>query len=227
MKNHLSSIVDGITYTILLFVAGFVPLFFLNRTTEFYDMPKLVLLIVATVALVGLTIFSWIVKGKITITKTPLDVPLIVFLGFVLISTFLSGTRLQAIYGDFPSVHGSAISWVCYILLYFVTVSNLKTPTRIKNFLYVLYTSATVVAVVTLASFFGIFLPFDFAKATNFTPTGSTFSTTALLMLLLPLPLLSMLNPNRYLPGNFALGLALLFGITVVLTSSVPAFLVL
>jgi tetratricopeptide (TPR) repeat protein len=227
MKNQLSSIVDGITYVILLAVAAFIPLLFLNSTTEFYDMPKLIFLIAATVALLGLSIFSWIVKGKITISKTPLDIPLILFLAVILISSFFSGTKLQAIYGDFPSVHGSAVSWVCYILLYFVTVANLKTMSRIRNFLYVLFASAAVVAVITIASFFGIFLPIDFAKTVNFTPTGSSFSTIALLMLLLPLPLISVLHPNKYLPTPVAMILSIVFGITIALTGSLATYIIL
>jgi tetratricopeptide (TPR) repeat protein len=227
MRNHLASTLDVITNIVLLLVAGLIPLLFLNQTTEFYDMPKLVTLIVATVVLLGLSIVSWIVKGKITITRTPLDLPLVLFLVIVLISTFLSGTRLQAIYGDFPSVHGSAISWVVYILLYFLTVSNLKNPAHIRNFLYVLYASAAVVAVLTLSSFFGAFLPFDFAQAVNFTPTGSTFSTVALLMLLLPLPLLSILKPNKYLPSGLAVALSVLFGLTIAFTGSVASYAIL
>ena len=118
MKNNLSVFIDKLITLILLIVAGVTPLLFLNQTTEFYEMPKLVFLIVATTILLGLSIFSWILKGKVTINRTPLDVPLLVFLAVVLISTYVSGTRYQAIYGDFPNVHGSAVSWFfmfCFI----------------------------------------------------------------------------------------------------------------
>jgi tetratricopeptide (TPR) repeat protein/O-antigen ligase len=224
MRNYLTIFTEKAIGLILLIVAGITPLLFLNQTTEFYETPKFIFLTVATVVLIGLTIFSWILKGKVVINKTPLDIPLIALLVIVLISTYLSGTRYQAIYGDFPSIHGSAASWVLYILLYFVTVSNLKDPNRVKNFLYVIYASATVVALITLSSFFGIFLPFDFAKGFNFTPTGSTFSTIALLMLLLPLPLVSLINPNKYLPRYAATILAILFGIVIILTGSIITY---
>jgi tetratricopeptide (TPR) repeat protein len=227
MKNHLTVLIDKLITVILLTVAGVTPLFFFNQTTEFYEMPKLVFLIVATLVLLGLSIFSWILKGKVTINRTPLDIPLLAFLVVVLISTYFSGTRYQAIYGDFPNVHGSAASWILYVLLYFVTVSNLRDMTRVKNFLYVLFTSAGAVALITLLSFFGIFLPFDFAKGVNFTPTGSTFSTIAFLILLLPLTLISMINPNKYLPQYLATILAILFSIVIVLTGSIAAYVAL
>jgi len=227
MKNNLTVFVDKVIESLLLLVAGVTPFLFLNKTTEFYEMPKFIFLLVMTVLLAGLTIFSWILKGKVAINRTPLDAPLLGFLAIILISTFFSGTRYQAIYGDFPNIHGSAVSWVLYILLYFVTVSGLKDSTRIKNFLYALYTGAAVVALVTLSSFFGIFLPFDFAKGVNFTPTGSTFSTIALLILLLPLPLVSIINGNKYFPRYLAVILAVLFGVTIALTGAITTYIVL
>lgn len=227
MRNYLSVITDKIINVLLLIIVGVTPLLFFNQTTEFYEMPKFLFLTVATVVLVGLTIFSWILKGKVVINKTPLDVPLLAFLVVVLLSTYFSATKYQALYGDFPSIHGSAVSWVLYVLLYFITVSNLRDSARIKNLLYVLYASAGVVAFITLLSFFGIFLPFDFAKGVNFTPTGSTFSTIAFLLLLLPLPLISIINSNKYFPRYLAITLSILFGVTIALTGSVAAYVVL
>ena len=217
MRKHLTAYIDNAISLLLLIVAGLTPLLFFNQTTEFFEMPKLAFLIVMTLLLYGLWIFSCILKGKVAITRTPLDIPFLVLLGVILLSTYFSASRYASIYGDFPKVQGSAVSWVTYILLYFVTISNLKTVTQVRTLLYVLYASGFVTALITLASFFGLYLPFDFAKAANFTPTGSSFSTIAFILLLLPLPLLSLINPNKYFPKPFALVVASLFAITVVL----------
>lgn len=225
--KHLAGYVDNITSVLLFVVAGLTPLFFLNQTTEFYDMPKLVFLIVSTIVLLGLWIFSWILKGKIVITRTPLDIPLIFLLIVVLASTYFSTTRFASIYGNFPTVHGSAVAWVTYILLYFVAVSNLKRIAQVKTFLYVVYGSGILVALITLLSFFGLYMPLDFAKAVNFTPTGSSFSTVAFLALLIPLPMLSIINSNKFMPLPLAMALTLLFGLTVVLIGQIPTFIVL
>lgn len=227
MRNRLALYLDYAITFLLFVVAGLTPLIFFDGMTEFYEMPKLVFLVVTTVLLLGLWIFSWIVKGKIVVTRTPLDVPLIALLVVVLISTFLSTSRYEAIFGNFPRVHGSAVSWVVYILLYFVTVSHLRDLAKIKMFLNVLYGSAVIVAALTLLAFFHAFLPFDFAKAVNFTPTGSTFSTIAFLLLLLPLPILSVITPNKFMPLPLAIVLTILFGITVALISSVPSLVAL
>lgn len=227
MKKQLISFLDNSITFLLLVVAGLTPLLFLNQTTEFYEMPKLVFLIVSTIVILGLWIFSWIVKGKMQITRTPLDIPLLLLAGVILISTFFSVSKFSSIYGNFPRVHGTAVSWVTYILLYFVTVSNLKSLGKIKTFLYVLFASGVIVALISLLSFFNIYLPFDFAKAANFTPTGSTFSTVAFLMLLLPLPLLSVINNNKYMPAPVGLALSILFGATIALIGAVPSYVAL
>lgn len=227
MRNQLSAYIDNAISFLLLVIAGLTPLLFLNQTTEFYEMPKLTFLLVSTVLLLGMWIFSWILKGKVVITRTPLDIPLLVLLGVIIASTYFSESRYAAIYGNFPRVHGSAVSWAVYILLYFVTVSHLRTMAKIRMFLYVLYASAVAVAVITLTSFFGLFLPFSFAQAPNFTPTGSSFATVAFLLLLLPFPILSIINPNRYLSVPFALVLTILFGVVIALTGTIASYLAL
>lgn len=227
MKLRITAYLDNAITLLLLAVAGLTPLLFFTQTTEFYEMPKLIFLVVTTVVLLGLWIFSWILKGKVTITRTPLDIPLLFLLGVVIVSTIFSATKYPAIYGNFPRVHGSAVSWVVYILLYFVTVSQLRSLNKVKSFLYVLYGSATLITVISLMSFFKLFMPLDFAKAVNFTPTGSTFSTLAFLLMLLPLPLLSLTKVNKYLPVPVALTLAILFSAVVVLTGSLPSYVLL
>jgi tetratricopeptide (TPR) repeat protein/O-antigen ligase len=227
MRNHLAAYLDYAITFLLFVVAGLTPLIFLSQTTEFYEIPKFIFIVVLTTILLGLWIFSWIVKGKIVITRTPLDIPLIIFLVVVLISTYFSSSQYVALIGDFPRVNGSAASWIFYILLYFVTVSHLRDLAKIKMFLNVLYGSAVIVAVVTFLSFFHVFLPFDFAQSVNFTPTGSSFATAGFLLLMLPLPLLSIINPNKFMPLPLAIVLATLFGVTVALISSVPSLVAL
>ncbi len=226
MRDRVVSYLDNTITFLLLAVAGLTPLLFFSQTTEFFEIPKLVFLIVSTVVLLGLWIFSWILKGKISISRTPLDVALIVLLVTVVASTYFSATRSAAIFGNFPRVHGSAVSWIVYILLYFVTVSQLRSLKNIRYLLYTLSGSGVVVALVTLLSFFNVFLPFDFAKIVSFSPTGSSFSTVAFLMILLPLPLLSLINRSKYVPTGVSVALSVLFGATIALIGSVPAIVV-
>src|SRR6266705_465803 len=98
MRRQITAYLDNAIILILFIVAGLSPLLFLNQTTEFYEMPKLVFLVVSALILYGLWIFSWIMRGKVAITRTPLDIPLLVLLGVTLASAYFSTSRYAAIY---------------------------------------------------------------------------------------------------------------------------------
>ncbi len=227
MRNTIAGYLDDAITFIILIIVGVTPILFLDKTTEFFETPKLIFLIVATLILLGVWIFSWILKGKVIINKTPLDIPLLIILAIVIISTILAPLKHIAIFGNSPRVQGSTVAWVTYILLYFAISSNLKSLAKIKTFLYVFFGSVSLVAVLSLLSFFHIYLPISFTQAVNFTTTGSTFSTVALLLMLLPLPLISLSHPNKYMPVGFAMALSIIFGITVILTGSLSVYVLL
>lgn len=227
MSDKISQYLENTIHLILLTVAFFVPIVFINLTTDFYEFPKLAFLTVATLIMLGLWIFSWIAKNKIVIFRTPLDIPLLVLLFTVIASTLLSPSRFPSIFGSFPRIHGSAISWVVYILLYFITASNLNTASRIKNIIYVLLGSSALVALIGLMAYFKIYLPFEIAKNVNFTPTGSTFSTLALLLTLLPISLFAILRPGKFISPPIAAAIATIFSIQISLTGTIPALVTL
>jgi tetratricopeptide (TPR) repeat protein/O-antigen ligase len=227
MQHKIALYLDHAISILVMAVAGLTPLFFLNKTTEFFEVPKLVFLVVAVLVLYGMWIFSWILKGKVTVTRTPLDVSMLFLLGVVVVSTILGPAKYAAIFGNFPRVHESLISWVAYILLYFVAASNLKSAAKVKSLLYVLFGSGLIVAVVTVLSFFGVYLPIDFAKAYNFTPTGLPFSTVAFLLMILPPVVWSIVRPGKFLPGPVAVAVATVFGVTIALVGTIPSYVVL
>lgn len=174
-----------------MFIAAATPLIFTDVMSEFYEMPKIAFLVASTVILLLAWSISWILQGKVIITKTPLDIPLLLLLIVIIVSTYFSSSQYVSIYGNFPRIHGSAVSWISYILLYFIAASNLKTQSQVRNIFYALLGSTTLVAIISLASYFGAYLPLNFSKFAAFTPTGSVFSTTALVILLLPVTILS------------------------------------
>ena len=224
MGNKLSNYFDQIVFLLVLAIAGVTPLVFTNLTTDFFDTPKLIFLVGATILVVGLWSFSWVLKGKISINRTPLDLPWIGLLVIVLASAFLSVSRYPAIFGNMTRMHGTLISWVTYIVLFFVIVSNLNTKDRLRSLWYVLLGSGLIVAIVSIFSFFKLYLPLDFAKSVNFTPAGSTFSALAVMFLVWPLTLISIVKPNKFLPLPVALASAAVMGIAMALIGSLPIF---
>ena len=64
MRNNLAAYLDNAIAMLLLVVAGLTPLLFLNQTTEFYETPKLVFLVVSTVVLWACGFFLGFLKEK-------------------------------------------------------------------------------------------------------------------------------------------------------------------
>lgn len=219
-----------------------------NFTTDSFETPKfLVLLAICGVIFIVLTL-KFVVWDKVTLIRTPLDLPLLLLLVVAIISTILSQSPYVALLGNQGRVGTSLAALFIYILFYFLVVNNLKTLKEIKFFIALTYLGGALLSAVTLLAFFGVkFLPAEFNQAVNFTPTGLSFTTTAILSLLIP-PLLvdilagkrifgvlelkeagglkrflNSLNPLNTLALNSIL--LTLFGITIVLTGTPATYI--
>ena len=181
-------------------LAFLTPLFFLPITSEFYQFNKQVLLLVVTAVLLILWGVRMGIEGKVRIVRTPLDIPMLVFgLAFIL-STVFSVDQYVSIAGFYPRFHGSLVSAIAYIVLYFVAVSNLDKASR-KWLIWAFLGSGVVLALQSTASFFGYsILSTDWAKARNWSPIGSAATLSLYLALVLPIALgLLVTTKNRSL----------------------------
>lgn len=213
----------------VLLLAVVTPFLFWNLTTEFYETPKFLFVAALTGILIVLWAVRFVAAGRVTITKTPLDIPFLLLLIVFIVSTFFAVSKPVAIYGNLPRIHGGLGTFVVFTLLYFVLTSNLKSVSLVKKLSYLLLASGTVLSVLALASYAGVqVLPLSFARGLNFTPTGSTFSTTAFIALLLPFPLMGlMIEENtkaKYAYKMLMVGLLSLWTVTIVLVGSLPTY---
>ncbi|MBI3486127.1 O-antigen ligase family protein [Candidatus Daviesbacteria bacterium] len=223
MRRNLTAPIDYLIFALISGLTFLIPIFFVNLTTEFYEMPKLILLVIFVAILLLLWSLKWVIAGKVAFTKTPLDLPLILLAIVFIVSTLFSTSQPVSIFGAFPRVSNSTVAWLSYICLYFVIVSNLKTKLQIITIYSILNVSALFISFLTILSYLGIFLPVDalnFIKFVNFSPTGSSFATSGLLILLLPLPLISLVQKNKNMSQILALALATLYLITIILIGS-------
>ncbi|KKQ66714.1 MAG: hypothetical protein US86_C0004G0032 [Candidatus Daviesbacteria bacterium GW2011_GWA2_38_24] len=224
MRSKLSAIINSIITFGLIVVVFATPLLFTDLLTEFFEIPKVAFIIGSSLVLLTLWALSWVVKGKVLITRTPLDIPLLLLLVIVIVSAIFSPLQHIAIFGNLPRVHGSAASIVAYILIYFIASSHLRTQTQVKTIVYALLASAAGSSLITLLAYFGLFLPFNFAKNLAFTPAGSSFSASGLAALLLPITLLSSFGFSRFLNKYLSTLLTTLFALTIVLVGSTATF---
>lgn len=185
-------------------MAFITPLFFWNLTSEFYETPKYLLLVVFLGILLVLWGVKGLISGKMTITRTSLDIPFFLLLLVFAISTFFAPSKQIAIFGNLPRINGGLAAFASYVIFYFVLVSNLKQISAIKQLIHLLLASGAILSILSILSYAGInVLSFPWTGALNFTPTGSSFSTTAFLVLLLPFPLMAILQGSeREMLGN-------------------------
>ena len=223
MKTEITNQLNKLTTIIFLLVAGLIPLFLGTFTTDFYETPKLIFLLVAVTLLLILKTVSWVLSGKVVLTRTPIDVPLLLFIAVVLISAFVSPLRYISFLGSLPKVHGSASTWVLYVLFYFLATSHLKTVGQVKGLLQALLASGVVLSILSVLSYFGVYLPIQNFKFANFSPAGSTFSGNAILVILLPVLFAGINGAKKIVPTNAAIAISTLFALTLGLTGNLAA----
>ncbi|MCL4366206.1 O-antigen ligase family protein [Patescibacteria group bacterium] len=215
------------TYLGLVFKIGLIGVilstFFLftNLTTESYDTPKFILLLIFTGILFVLLTFKFTILGKVVFIRTPLDIPLLLLLAVGIVSTVLSSSPYVALLGNQLKIHDSLVSIIVYILFYFVLVNNLRNAKEIKWIFMVIIFASQLLSAITLLAYAGLkVLPPPWVQGPNFTPTGSSFSTAAILTLLLPFIVMQILTSAK--PVSKILGSLFLMisGVTIALTGT-------
>ncbi len=108
-------------YSALFFIT---PLVMTKSTSELFEFNKMLFIYGSTV----LISFFWLLKmnlnKKIILKKTPLDIPIVIFLLSQIISTIFSIDRHTSIFGYYGRFNGGLLSLFSYIILYYGFVSN-------------------------------------------------------------------------------------------------------
>lgn len=120
LSNICSKIITYSFY--LLFFA--VPLVWLPLNSELFEFNKMILVYFLTVVIAT----SWIIKGlnekEFKVKKTPLDIPILLFLMANILSTIFSIDSHTSIFGYYGRWNGGLLSTVNYIILYYALLSN-------------------------------------------------------------------------------------------------------
>ncbi len=174
MKDkYLPFINSSITYVTTAFLF-LLPVFFLPVTTEFYEFNKFALSAAVTFVLIALWAAKMLIEGKVEVTKSPLNAPILLFLIVNLVSTYFSISKYSSIYGTYGRWSGSLALVTIGSLLYFVIISNIKSSETINNLLVALLGGITLSSLLATLSYFGIRISnAPYAQGRNFTVTGS------------------------------------------------------
>ncbi len=216
----------------------FVPLIFFSNTSELFEFNKMWLSFGLTIIIGAAWISKMIIERKIILKRTPLDIPLILFLVSQIISTIFSFDNHVSFWGYYTRFNGGLLSIISYIFLYYTLVSNLQIK-HVARILFISFVSGVITAIWGFPSHFGYdptCLVFRGSLDTNcwtdaFKPTVRVFSTlgqpawfAAYLNVLLPLSmaytLLKLNNPKDKIKTLIYFTATLLFYVCLIFTNT-------
>jgi len=131
-----------------------VPLVMTPWNFELFEYNKMMLVYVLIVVITASWLMKMVLQRKIIFTRTPLDIPLVIFFSSQLLSTLFSIDRHTSLWGYYSRFHGGLISTVAYLLLFYALVSNLDKK-RVFNSISWLLSSAIIVSIYAVFEHFG------------------------------------------------------------------------
>jgi tetratricopeptide (TPR) repeat protein len=178
-KLEIVNYIEKASIAILGLLFILFPVFLTNLTTDYFVLPKQALVVFAGVAVLVLYGIKTLLLEKVRIKKTPFDVAIILFIAALLLSSIFSPALVDSLSNFIPVLFAG--------ILYFGIVYNAKDEKSVMVLIGSLLTGACLLAIMPILSHFKIYvLPFDFTKAINFTPTGSSLDQVLYLLFVLP-----------------------------------------
>ena len=133
-----------------------IPLYFFKNTSELFEFNKVIALYGFTTLIISAWAVESIKKRKVIFNHSILDWPLIIYLIIYLFSTILSIDPRSSVLGYYSRFNGGLITQICYALLYWAFVSNIKNKEAIKITIYGLVGTA-VASLLAIGEHFGLF----------------------------------------------------------------------
>jgi putative inorganic carbon (HCO3(-)) transporter len=130
--NFCNKIIEYSFYLLFFLV----PLALTGDTSELFEFNKLWVTFIITIVIGAAWFTKMIVKKEVKIQRTPLDIPIVLFLISEVISTFLSLDMHTSLWGYYSRFNGGLYSILSFIFLYYAFASNLlsnETKDREEN----------------------------------------------------------------------------------------------
>ena len=128
-------------------------------------------------------------EQKVQLTRTPLDIPILLFLVIYVVATVFSLDPVVSFLGTHPVFFGSLPSVAALVVIYFLATTHLNATYRRAVFI-AFAISATILALASIAYYFGHpFLGTDWAQARQWTAAGDLNKLAVFLAISIPLTL--------------------------------------
>ena len=140
------------SFYLLLFL---VPLFFLTTTSELFEFPKIILTYYLATIITAAWAADCILQKRLIFRRTPLDVPLLIFLITQSFSFFFSISTHVSWYGYYSRFNGGLASLITSALLCWAAVTYMDRRSTLKSIAYCLVPSALLVSIYGALEHFG------------------------------------------------------------------------
>lgn len=224
MKDDIIRLSHKISFITTAIAAVCAPLFFLPLTSEFFELNKFTLLLILTI----ISTINWslkmVLQKKFSYTKSPLDIPLLIFVGALVVSSFSSIDQYISIFGSPNSKWPSLLGVATLIVFYFSNASSIKSKKEVHIILTALLASTTLAAVIAIFAYFNIFPPFDFTKYRSFNTLGSPNRLAVLISIVLPIAVAFMVFINNRLCKMLSAMGSVILIVCLILINFPPAY---
>lgn len=158
-KNHSFSttVSDLLQRSIVLlfhFLVLSVPVFFLFKNEELFEFNKMILTYGTTVLIGTAWLCKMIIDKKVLLRRTPLDIPIALFMVSQVLSSLFSIHVRTSLFGYYTRFHGGLFSTFTYVMLFYTYVSIIKKsqqPALLRSMIF----SALLVALYAIPEHFG------------------------------------------------------------------------
>lgn len=182
MKKELSSYIQNISLIILGVLLIVFPIIYSNLVTDAFILPKQIILAIAVLSVIVLWGVKMIAEEKVSLRKTPFNTSLILFMVVALVSSFLSVNRNESLMNFVPLLFA--------VILYFIIINSVKDKASLAFILYSLLIGVAVVSLVSILSFFKIYiLPSAMSHTQAFTTLGSLLDQAIFILAVIPVSL--------------------------------------
>jgi len=195
MQNKAIRIINKLINWSIIVLVGFIPLFFLPFTSEFYEFNKNILLLAAS----GLLLVIWgvriLLSKEVRLQRTALDLPVLAIAGaFVLSTIFASPNKWETLW--IPGGMGTIISLT---ILYFVITNTRKNTEQNPEkhgtqLTTALITSGVILSLIAIYQFIGLGeslitsdSPWAFLRLKSWTPAGGLLPLATFLIVTITL----------------------------------------
>ncbi len=143
-----------LTYCFYLLFA-ITPLIWFPWNFELFEYNKMMFVYFLTLIITATWIIKMISHKSLILNRTPLDIPLLLFLLANILSTFFSIDPHTSIWGYYSRGNGGLLSLISYILLFYALVSNFEAK-QVINFLKAAVFGGVAVSLWAIPEHFGV-----------------------------------------------------------------------